>query len=201
MKLIYRGIYRGEDQLPKGELPDRAVPFQEPEDPEALNRAAMLFLLPALVVSLGVVFVAVLLREDLTIRPFPWLLLGFLTAFLAIVPHELLHGLCFGRGAEVELFISPKDGMAFVVCTKPISKGRFIFMSLLPNLVFGWLPFLVWCVTPYAGMGSDVLLWFSFCCISFGGGDYMNVWNALRQMPRGSVQQISGFHSYWYMPR
>ena len=49
-------------------------------------------------------------------------------------------------------------------------------------------------------MGSDILLWFSFCCISFGGGDYMNVWNALRQMPRGSIQQISGFHSYWYMP-
>ena len=200
MKLIYRGIYRGEDQLPKGELPDRAVPFQEPEDPEALNRAAMLFLLPALVVALGVVFGAVLLREDLTIRPFPWLLLGFLTAFLAIVPHELLHGLCFGQGAEVELFISPKDGMAFVVCTRPVSKGRFVWMCLCPNLVLGWLPLALWAVMPCQPGVGDVLLGFALSSLSMGCGDYLNVYNALRQMPRGSVQQLSGFHSYWYLP-
>ena len=200
MKLIYRGIYRGEDQLPKGELPDRAVPFQEPEDPEALNRAAMLFLLPALVVSLGVVFGAVLLREYLTIWPFPWLLLGFLTAFLAIVPHELLHGLCFGRGAEVELFISPKDGMAFVVCTRPVSKGRFVWMCLCPNLVLGWLPLAIWAVMPCQPGTGDVLLGFALSSLSMGCGDYLNVYNALRQMPRGSVQQLSGFHSYWYLP-
>ena len=126
---------------------------------------------------------------------------GCAASFLTLLPHELLHGLCFGRGAEVHLFVSPKDLMAFVVCTRPVSRGRFILMSLLPNLVFGWGPFLLWCLTPYGGAWSDGLLWFSLCCISFGGGDYLNVWNALRQMPRGSVQQISGFHSYWYMPR
>ena len=201
MKLIYRGRYTGESQLPRADLPPGAVPFREPADTAALNLAAMKWSLLALAAAAALGVVTIPLRGGLVLGAGLWFVVGFAASFLTLLPHELLHGLCFGRGAEVHLFVSPKDLMAFVVCTRPVSRGRFILMSLLPNLVFGWLPFLVWCVTPYAGMGSDVLLWFSFCCISFGGGDYMNVWNALRQMPRGSVQQISGFHSYWYMPR
>ena len=201
MKLIYRGRYTGESQLPRADLPPGAVPFREPADTAALNLAAMKWSLLALAAAAALGVVTIPLRGGLVLGAGLWFVVGFAASFLTLLPHELLHGMCFGRGAEVHLFVSPKDLMAFVVCTRPISKGWFILMSLLPNLVFGWLPFLVWCVTPYAGMGSDVLLWFSFCCISFGGGDYMNVWNALRQMPRGSVQQISGFHSYWYMPR
>ena len=200
MKLIYRGRYTGESQLPRADLPPGAVPFREPADTAALNLAAMKWSLLALAAAAALGVVTIPLRGGLVLGAGFWFMAGFAASFLTLLPHELLHGLCFGRGAEVHLFVSPKDLMAFVVCTRPVSRGRFVFMSLLPNLVFGWLPFLIWCVTPYAGMGSDVLLWFSFCCISFGGGDYMNTWNALRQMPRGSVQQISAFHSYWYMP-
>ena len=201
MKLIYRGRYAGEEQLPKADLPSSAVPFREPADTGQLNRAAMKWSLLALALAVVLGAVTIPLRGGLGMGFGFRVTAGCAASFLTLLPHELLHGLCFGRGAEVHLFVSPKDLMAFVVCTRPISKVRFILMSLLPNLAFGWLPFLAWCFTPYGGMGSDILLWFSFCCISFGGGDYMNVWNALRQMPRGSIQQISGFHSYWYMPR
>ena len=200
MKLIYRGRYTGESQLPRADLPPGAVPFREPADTAALNLAAMKWSLLALAAAAALGVVTIPLRGGLVLGAGFWFMAGFAASFLTLLPHELLHGLCFGRGAEVHLFVSPKDLMAFVVCTRPVSRGRFILMSLLPNLIFGWLPFLLWCLTPYSGAGSDILLWFSSCCISFGGGDYLNVWNALRQMPRGSVQQISGFHSYWYMP-
>ena len=201
MKLIYRGRYTGESQLPRADLPPGAVPFREPADTAALNLAAMKWSLLALALAAALGAATIPLRGGLVLGAGFWFMAGFAASFLTLLPHELLHGLCFGRGAEVHLFVSPKDLMAFVVCTRPVSKARFILMSLLPNLIFGWLPFLLWCLTPYSGAGSDILLWFSSCCISFGGGDYLNVWNALRQMPRGSVQQISGFHSYWYMPR
>ena len=200
MKLIYRGRYTGESQLPRADLPPGAVPFREPADTAALNLAAMKWSLLALALAAALGAATIPLRGGLVLGAGFWFMAGFAASFLTLLPHELLHGLCFGRGAEVHLFVSPKDLMAFVVCTRPVSRGRFILMSLLPNLIFGWLPFLLWCLTPYSGAGSDILLWFSSCCISFGGGDYLNVWNALRQMPRGSVQQISGFHSYWYMP-
>ena len=198
MKLIYRGRYTGESQLPRADLPPGAVPFREPADTAALNLAAMKWSLLALALAAALGAATIPLRGGLVLGAGFWFMAGFAASFLTLLPHELLHGLCFGRGAEVHLFVSPKDLMAFVVCTRPVSRGRFILMSLLPNLIFGWLPFLLWCLTPYSGAGSDILLWFSSCCISFGGGDYLNVWNALRQMPRGSVQQISGFHSLVY---
>ena len=200
MKLIYRGRYTGESQLPRADLPPGAVPFREPADTAALNLAAMKWSLLALALAAALGAATIPLRGGLVLGAGFWFMAGFAASFLTLLPHELLHGLCFGRGAEVHLFVSPKDLMAFVVCTRPVSRGRFILMSLLPNLIFGWLPFLLWCLTRYSGAGSDILLWFSSCCISFGGGDYLNVWNALRQMPRGSVQQLSGFHSYWYLP-
>ena len=33
--------------------------------------------------------------------------------------------------------------MLFVVGTETMSKGRFIFMSMLPNLIFGIVPYVI----------------------------------------------------------
>ncbi|MPN54176.1 hypothetical protein SDC9_201845 [bioreactor metagenome] len=121
-------------------------------------------------------------------------------SFLTLLPHEFLHAVCFGKDAEVDLYISVKNLLIFVVSTHPISKARFIFLSLCPNLVFGWLPLLVWAVLPYNEAYSNILYSFSLICVMLGVGDYLNVFNAIRQMPKGSMQQLSGFHSYLFMP-
>jgi len=123
-----------------------------------------------------------------------------LLALLTVVPHELLHAVCFGKDAEVEVYVAPKQMSAFVVSTHPVSKSRFIFLSLLPNIVFGWLPLVVWAFLPQQGFLMNVFFIFSISCILFGIGDYLNAFNAARQMPKGSMQQLSGFHSYWFMP-
>ena len=34
--------------------------------------------------------------------------------------------------------------------------------------------------------------------ISMGTGDYLNIWNALCQMPKGTKTFLSGMNSYWY---
>jgi len=127
-------------------------------------------------------------------------LLGFILSFMTLLPHELLHGICFGKAAEVELLIAPKQLALFVVSNQPISKARFIFLSLFPNLTFGWLPLAVWMLLPYSAVYSDHLFTFSAVSVLFGIGDYLNVFNAIRQMPKGSMQQLSGFSSYWFMP-
>ncbi len=40
MKLVFRGKYSNEEQLPKGVLPENAVRFIEPEGPKELNKKA-----------------------------------------------------------------------------------------------------------------------------------------------------------------
>jgi len=201
LKLIYRGEYRSEDQLPKGNLPQNAIRFDEPETAEALVRRAAWFCVPAGAFIALVVAVSALFSGFVKINPAsPAFFAGMALFLLALLPHELLHAVCFGKDAEVELYISIKNMMLFVVCAKPISKRRFIFMSLLPNVVLGALPLLVWAALPYDGVFSNLLFSFSVMAILGGVGDYLNVFNALRQMPKGSMQQLSGFHSYWFLP-
>lgn len=202
MKLVYRGNYKGEEQLPKGDLPENAVPFVEPETPAKLNLTASLFAIPALLLCGVLTLCSVLIygRFRFSMNHI-WCPIGAFASLLTVLPHELLHGVCFGRNARVELYVSLKNLMAFVVSTEPVSKRRFIGLSLLPNLVFGWLPMLVWAFCPLGDAAASFLFAFSIMSVLLGVGDYMNVWNALRQMPKGSMQQLSGFHSYWYLPQ
>lgn len=201
MKLIYKGNYKSENQLPKGMLPKNAIRFSEPETAEELNRAALKFLLPALAIMALTISASWLCYGRLHASlASPYLVLGILAAIICMPLHELLHAVCFGRHAKVELYVSLKQMMMFVVSTHPVSKARFIFLSLLPTVALGWLPLLVWAVLPYGGALSNLLFSASILTILTGAGDYLNVYNAIRQMPRGSMQQISGFHSYWFMP-
>lgn len=200
MKLLYKGKFKGVETLPKADLPENAVAFDEPKDPESLVGSAIKYMILAWVVVLLISLVALLLRGGIS-SVFHWAaVLGFVASFLTVIPHELLHGICFGRDAQVELYADLRRGILFVVSTQPVSKGRFIFLSLLPNLIFGGIPWILWLVLPLSPPVASALFSFSFVCIGFGAGDYLNVVNALRQMPKGSMQVLSGFNSYWYIP-
>ena len=197
MKLVYKGILRDIKQLPKGNLPDNAVKFNEPTNFSKVLFFAFLFTLPALFLSAIFIVSSYMLHGYLNIS---YSMFGFFAFVLSVLPHELLHAICFGKNANVELFIAPQLQGLIVTSTKPISKWRYIVMSLMPNVIFTWLPLLVWMILPYHEFLSDFLFTLSMFSLVVGGADYMNVYNAFRQMPKGSLQQLSGLNSYWFMP-
>ena len=86
--------------------------------------------------------------------------------------------------------------MLFVIGTEDFSKFRFCFMSMLPNLVFGFIPLIIFMINPSLTFLGDLGVF----AISCGVGDYLNVINALRQVPKGAKIYNSGMHSYWYKP-
>lgn len=122
------------------------------------------------------------------------LFVGCIASLLILFPHELLHAVCFRE--DVYLYTNLKQGMLFVIGPECMSKGRFIFMSLLPNLVFGIVPYLIGMLLPQASF----FLSFGILSTAMGAGDYYNVFNALRQMPKGAKTYLYQFHSYWYLP-
>ena len=69
-------------------------------------------------------------------------------------------------------------------------------MSLLPNLVFGFLPFVLFLLQPQ----WSILGTLGVISIGCGVGDYYNVYNALTQVPKGAIIYNKGFHSYWAYP-
>ncbi len=195
MKLVWKGIYKGEDQLPKGELPPDAVPFKEPKTPAEMSVKASVWVLPVVALALLLVYLKSLF---IGIWVLPLSLWGLLLALAAALPHELLHAVCFPKDAVVEMYASPKHLMAFVHTTYPVSKRRFIGLSLLPAGALGLLPMLVWLAVPDSAWGAT-LYTFGLFGLTVGVGDFLNAFNAARQMPRGAVTQLSGFHSYWFM--
>ena len=196
MKLIYKGLFKNNSQLPIGILPEGAVRIRAPETLYKQIAVSIITFIPAgMLVALFVVG-SYLLHGDLSNVGFNGR--GMAVTLLTFIPHEILHAICFGKGAEVELYARPPA--LLVTCVKPLTKARFIFMSLLPNLVFGWIPLLIWILLPpYHGAGQ-LLFTASTFAILLGGGDYMNVFYTLMQQPKGSMQQISGINSYWFMP-
>ncbi|WP_062110017.1 DUF3267 domain-containing protein [Bacillus niameyensis] len=200
MKLVWKGVYKSKDQLPVGELPAHAVKYKEPDSMLKLNIVASLFVIPVIILIVLAIIIKSLLIGDLVGNSI-FNLWGILFAFLMILPHEYLHAIVFPKGEKVELWVSPKALGVFVISTAPISKGRFIFLSLLPNIVFGFIPLIIWIFLPHDLAITEIVFSFAFLSLLFGVGDYLNVFNATFQMPKGSLQQLSGMNSYWYMPK
>ena len=102
--------------------------------------------------------------------------------------------MCFRK--EAYIYTNLKNGMLFVVAPEDMSKSHFIVMSLMPNLIFGFVPFLLYLIFPQLGFLGIL----GATSIPMGIGDYYNIINALTQMPKGARTYLHGFHSYWYLP-
>ncbi|MBQ8185187.1 MAG: DUF3267 domain-containing protein [Lachnospiraceae bacterium] len=187
MRLHYKKKFDGNvESLPHGEHKPGAVKFKEAEDPKKLSLFANGIALGIYLVIMPVLFWRGG-REGFQI----W---GCIIALLLAFPHEILHGICFKE--DVYLYTNYKNGMLFVVGPEDMSKARFIFMSMLPNLVFGFVPFLIFLICPQFTLLGSI----GAFSIPMGAGDYYTVFHALTQMPKGARTYLYGFNSYWYMP-
>jgi len=189
MRLHYRGKFNLDpDSLPHGEHKPGAVKFREAEDTKALARIANRISLTLL----AVLSIPLFLRCGTAL--FGGFTVGAGLSLLCLFPHEILHALCFQ--GDVYLYTNLKQGMLFVVGPEDMSRARYVFMSLLPSIVFGFLPYAAALLFPHL----TVLGSFGLLSITMGAGDYYNVYNALTQMPRGARTYLYQFHSWWYMP-
>ncbi len=189
MKLHYKGKYNLDpESLPSKQHQDGAVPFKEAQDTKSMMVIGNVIAF-ALLISLGIILY---LRCGNAI--FDSIFWGGLLALLCLFPHELLHAICFKE--DVYLYTNLKQGMLFVVGPETMSKGRYIFLSLLPNLILGIIPFTLAFIWP----SLSILGIFGLMSISMGAADYYNIFNAATQMPKGSRTYLHKFNSYWYMP-
>lgn len=192
MKIRWMGKFDGnEESLPHGAHLPGAVQFRE-MDVKKLGVVMNLVAIPLMILTLAIVC---LRGGGMAVISSPGWLLGCVLALVCLIPHEFLHAICFRENAYIYTYL--QKGMLFVTGPESMSKGHFIFLCLLPNLVFGFLPFVLFLIFP-SWIVLGVLGAFS---IPMGVGDYYNVVNALTQMPKGAKTYMHGFHSYWYLPQ
>ena len=196
MKLIFKGKFDGNpDSIPSNEHRENAVKYKEFDNPDKLALVAnLLSCVIAAITILSFVFRCNISKE--TILPVAFkLFIASVLSMLSLFPHELLHAVCFKD--KVYLYTYWKKMMLFVTGPEDMTKGRFIFMSLLPNLIFGFIPYIIAMFNP----SYIILGFFGALSISAGIGDYINVFNTLTQVPKGALVYLHGFNSYWYLPK
>lgn len=194
MKLHYMKAYSGnEDDITVTYHRDGAVPFKEIQNIKTLG--VVLNIVCTVVSLVLLAFVFIRKGNFHEIMSNPWFFVGCISSMFILFPHEILHAICFKK--DVYLYTNFKNGMLFVLGPEDLSKARFIFMSLLPNIIFGFIPYIVFMFWPdMVFLGA-----FGGLSIAMGCGDYYNVINAIFQMPKGARTYLYKTHSYWYIPR
>ncbi|MGM9959942.1 MAG: DUF3267 domain-containing protein [Allobaculum sp.] len=195
MRLHYKKQFNGDvDSLPKHEHEPGAVKFKEIND---FKKLSIILNAVSIVLMIGLVIIDYLVFKNFNLFSIPSLI-GIILSLVVLFPHELLHAVCFKE--DVELYTALDKGMLFVTGTETFSKAHFIWMSLCPNIVFGFIPWILG-LTFQNWIGAETLVALGTIAIAMGIGDYYNVLHALTQMPKGSRCYMYGMNTYWYMPK
>ena len=126
------------------------------------------------------------------------MLLWSVLYFALIVLHELIHAVFFPRRATKDVWLYQLQA-AMVYCNTPVTKRRFIVMSLTPAVLLGFIPYAAWLL--WANVPNAILsiAWGSMAwSMIFGGiGDFYNVRNVWQQVPKDAYVFNYGIHTYW----
>lgn len=193
MKLHYMGKFNKDpESLPHGEHKANAVKFKEPENPKKLAIVANAI---SIVIMIVLAVPAFFRYQNFQTFDLLKIYIGIVLSLLSMFPHEFLHAICFKK--DVYMYSNLSQGMMFVIGPETMSRKHFVFMSLLPNLVFGVIPYIIGMIFP----NMIILLSLGVFATGMGAGDYLNIFNALTQMPKGARTYLYQFNSYWYIPQ
>lgn len=195
MKLHFAGKYNGDEStLPQREHPENYVPFKEFKSMKtfAVIMNIIAIVLTLLLFSLVYAVANNSARAEGVRTTDPEFFWGIIFSLVTLIPHEFLHAICFKK--DVYMYNNLSQGMLFVIGSEDMSKTHFIMMSLCPNIVFGFIPLIIFLIFPnmifFGALGA--------LAIGSGSGDYYNIFNALTQVPKGAKIYMSGIHTYWY---
>lgn len=124
--------------------------------------------------------------------------IGVLLGLLLLPVHEMLHACCFQRGQTVYIGISLEKFAAFAVCHEPISRKRYIVMSLAPVLL-GLLPALLFLLFSQTSVSSALLIPVMVMGFLSPMPDYRDVYQVLRQTPSQAMIQSQNSGLFWYI--
>ncbi|HDV0843869.1 TPA: DUF3267 domain-containing protein [Enterococcus faecalis] len=201
-QIYYMGKYKDESQLTKGQpYPYQATQFKKSENINEIFLQGLLLGLPLFLIMVFIVIYRLFTMDYVQDWNFHWfaIIVSIFLMYPLIIVHEIIHALVFPINARKEIWNYLDQGTMFVYCEEKLSRLRFIAMCLAPVIVLGILPFLLWYfIAPILTLEFSVCwLLMSFSMTISAVGDFVNVFNTIRQVPKGAKIFNYGFHSFW----
>lgn len=197
MAIRWVGVVQNPSDYQRGMVPPDAQAVHMPAGIGDMMRAAFPFSLPALSILLLSMVLKTALCRAVVIDAIG-IAVGVLAGFFLLPVHELLHAAVYPRAATVSIGIMPKQFAAVALASYPLSRRRFIWMSLLP-LILGIVPLIGFLI---ASPGYRTLNGILFGMAAMGMvspyPDLFHVFMILRQAPPGALLQYCGNDLFYY---
>lgn len=144
--ITFKPVIEDLKEYQRENLPKNAIRIDTPRSIDEMRKKAVPIEVVLGIVLFVVMFIKTIVSHDLVIN-FIAVVFGFIIGFLLLAVHELLHAVVYPKEANVTVG-KLKGKLLFVALASfPISRQRFILMSLLP-FVLGIIPLLAFVISP-----------------------------------------------------
>lgn len=202
LNISYKGKFIDEKQLiGNKKLLKEAVQYEEGEKFEdVFNQGFSLILI--IIIPIMIISLIKLTKTEgniyLNLKTVLSIVFAFMIRYLLKFVHEFIHAIVCPTNSKKTIW-RYKKGIYFTYCDAMVSKTRYIIISLAPMIVLGIIPFIIWILIAekidfaisliYVLMTWNMIFW--------AMGDLANVYNTLKQVPKGGKVFNFGMHSYW----
>lgn len=176
-------------------VPQNAVKIR---DAEGFIGKALPFGIAPMVLCMFAVFLKAFINKEPPISPI-FLIPAFLLGFIVALPlHEFAHAVCYPKEATVWVGLCVRKMQAYAISYYPLTKGRFIGMSLAPA-VLGIIPLIGVIFIPITMKPLlTICIVSAFMGLISSAPDYMDVISVLRKAPKCAVicDSQDGLYAY-----
>ncbi len=171
----------------RGSLDSKAIKIKMPKNMNELMIKGLPFLIPAFIIMFASMNIkTVINQQNIVNRPF--ILVGAIIGFILLLVHEYLHSIVYPK--EANSYIGIAKPITFVSLTSyPLSKRRFIFMSLIPYIL-GIIPLVLFWLCP-ANLTELNGILFGMACMGMASPypDSYTVYQIIKQVPKNNKIQ------------
>ena len=198
--IIFKGKYKDEKQLiENSKLQKNSVMFKEESNVTQAFISGLKFAIPISAIII-ILFLIIVKLNNLKLQ---YSVLHFGISSVLIMPlmyiHEFIHALTYPIKSIKYIYSKPEEMALFVYCNAVVSKIRFVFICLMPTILLTIIPSIfamVFINSINIQFSIDIIYIAIAMCIG-ALGDFTNVYNTLKQVPKHSRVFNYGYHSYW----
>lgn len=192
MKLLWKGKMTSDNLFVSKDMPDNAKMLSS----EKYTWLAYLLVVPILAIAYAGIVIRRPYVEGVAFNKIA-LFVGVGLSLVFLVVHELIHALCCPKGTTVFFYLTSAGISCVPTCS--LKKIRYLLIALMPTVVLGIIPFVVWLCFPGLNVIiSSILFAFSIGSLSMSVGDIYNAILAAVKMNRNSVLVTSKTNIYYY---
>lgn len=197
LNIKWIGLIKDEDikKYQKGELDKNAVKIKMPKSSSEQMIKALPFLIPVIIVMFLAMFIKTYIAKDMVVKGWA-IFIGLIIGFVLLSVHELLHAIVYPKKVNKYIGIV-KPFSAVALASYPLSKTRFIVMSLLPYIL-GIIPLICFILSSSSNLILNAILWgMAFMGLASPYPDAYNVYQVIKQVPKDKKVQFYEDDTYY----